>query len=62
VTQIHRYRATSRGVVTPVFGRELDVPASTSTNSQVVALFSGYQLLNSALMRGQVREVLAQRT
>jgi len=61
VTRVRRYRTTSEGVVTLGAGCELAVPAAASTNSQVVELFSGYQLLNSALMRGRVREVLSQR-
>jgi hypothetical protein len=62
VDQVHRFRPSGEGMVTPVAVASVSPPRVAATNSQVVGLLSGYKILNSALLRGAFREVLAQRS
>ncbi len=60
VSCIHRFRLSATGRVAFDQAGQLAEPLPVATNNEVTRLFSGYALLHSALVRGKVREVLAQ--
>jgi len=60
VSHVHRFRLSASGRVVLDEAGELEAPLPVATNNEVARLFSGYSLLHSALVRGKVREVLAQ--
>ena len=60
VDRLHRFRPSDEGLIAPEVVAPVSPPRGAVTNSQVVSLLSDYRLLNSALLRGGFREVLAQ--
>ncbi len=60
VSHVHRFRLAASGRVVLDEAGALEAPLPVATNNEMARLFSGYSLLHSALVRGKVREVLAQ--
>lgn len=58
---VHRFRLLADGRVRAEEAGALGMPVAATNNSQVARLFEGFTLVHSAMVRGQAREVLAQR-
>lgn len=58
---VHRFRVAADGLVRAEPAGALGQAVAVTTNSQVAQLFAGFTLVHSAMVRGQAREVLAQR-